>query len=332
MRGGPSAVDADAGADASDTGGGGGESSTSGVAPADRSLREDADLVEYGQSLGIDMVRDTDLHWVVEQAFNAPLPTGWTEHIDDEGRVYFFQEATNQSTWEHPMDSVYRELLGLIRKQREQEPQASQDRRGAYVHDHLKEVHQRALRALESWSGPYSSSEGEYYYNEELKMSWWECPVAVWEQELSTRHEVLCRCLLPEYLTMAADGSLNPVAGSAGLAGPELLQSLRLPLGLVSRRPDGDVPETPSSRSFHTARSACSARSQHRSSPQWSPGRPPPPDAAGGQLKVPGGSSQEGDSDDGALGFTFGTTDQVTPATVLASLQPGERPVSPRQA
>eukprot|EP00420_Gonyaulax_spinifera_P011265 CAMPEP_0197932464 /NCGR_PEP_ID=MMETSP1439-20131203/108639_1 /TAXON_ID=66791 /ORGANISM="Gonyaulax spinifera, Strain CCMP409" /LENGTH=83 /DNA_ID=CAMNT_0043555247 /DNA_START=21 /DNA_END=269 /DNA_ORIENTATION=+ len=83
------------------------------------------------------------------------------------------------------MDSVYRELLGIATHCREQQPQASQEVRGAAVHDHLKEVHQRALRALESWSGPYNSSEGEYYYNEELKMSSWECPVAVWEQELA---------------------------------------------------------------------------------------------------------------------------------------------------
>jgi len=235
---------------------------------------------------------------VVREAFHAPLPRGWTEHTDDEGRVYFFQETYNQSTWEHPMDAVYRELLGLVQQLRNGEPEAPQARKAEFIHDHLREVHQRALRSLEAWSGPYTSSEGEYYYNEALKVSTWECPVNEWEQELASRHTVLCRCLLPEGLVVAADGSVAVAAGAgaASSSSPDFLTSLHLPLGLV-RREGGDVPETPSTRSFHTARSIGSPRSTHRSSP-----RPLPP-ARGQHL-------QESD-DDGPLGFTFGTSHQA---------------------
>ncbi|CAJ1343625.1 unnamed protein product, partial [Effrenium voratum] len=73
--------------------------------------REESDLLQYSQTLGVDLERHSDLMWVVEQAFNAPLPMSWTEYTDDEGRVYFFNQSSSQSTWEHPMDSVYRELL-----------------------------------------------------------------------------------------------------------------------------------------------------------------------------------------------------------------------------
>jgi len=255
---------------------------------------EDADLREYGQSLGVDLQRHEDLSALVREAFHAPLPRGWTEHVDDEGRVYFFQETHNQSTWEHPMDAVYRELLGLVQQLRDREPDAPEVRKAEFVHNHLREVHQRALRFLEAWSGPYTSNDGDFYYNEALKVSTWDCPVNEWEQELASRHSILCRCLLPSGLVVAADGSV--VAAGAGTASstssPDFLQSLRLPLGLI-RREGGDVPETPSTRSFHTARSAVSPRSTYRSSP-----RPPPSK----------GQSATQESDEEPMGFTFGTS------------------------
>eukprot|EP00434_Breviolum_minutum_P020681 symbB.v1.2.018235.t1/scaffold1444.1/size126574/4 len=73
--------------------------------------REESDLLQYSQTLGVDLQQHADLLWVVQEAFNAPLPLSWTEYTDDEGRVYFFNQSSSQSTWEHPMDSVYRELL-----------------------------------------------------------------------------------------------------------------------------------------------------------------------------------------------------------------------------
>ena len=43
--------------------------------------------------LGVDLQQHSDLLWVVQEAFNAPLPLSWTEYTDDEGRVYFFNQA-----------------------------------------------------------------------------------------------------------------------------------------------------------------------------------------------------------------------------------------------
>ncbi|CAE6937687.1 nasB [Symbiodinium natans] len=55
--------------------------------------REESDLLQYSQTLGIDLTQHSDLLWVVQEAFNAPLPLSWTEYTDDEGRVYFFNQA-----------------------------------------------------------------------------------------------------------------------------------------------------------------------------------------------------------------------------------------------
>lgn len=234
---------------------------------------QEADLEEYGSSLGLDVSTDVDLLWVVQEAFNAPLPPSWSEHTDDEGRVYFFHEASNASTWEHPMDAVYRELIGLVlRVRREATPGVEP---ATVVHGHLREVHQRALKGLENWSGPYSSPDGgEYYYNNHLKASTWECPVNEWEQELTVRLGVLCRCLLPpgSQLVVEKDGSVGvSVQGdgqSASAAGPDLLAALKLPLGLVKRDIGKDgQPDTPATdRSYHTARSQCSSRRTGRDS------------------------------------------------------------------
>eukprot|EP00927_Polykrikos_kofoidii_P034828 TRINITY_DN29459_c0_g1_i1.p1 TRINITY_DN29459_c0_g1~~TRINITY_DN29459_c0_g1_i1.p1 ORF type:complete len:374 (-),score=79.05 TRINITY_DN29459_c0_g1_i1:282-1364(-) len=228
-------------------------------------VREDADLREYSESLGVDMDTDVDLLWVVEEAFHAPLPRNWTEHTDDAGRCFFFHEASSQSTWEHPTDAVYRELLGLLKVFRE-EPRAEQ--RAAYIHDHLRQVHQRAMVALEGWSGPYASEVGEYWYNEILKVSTWENPVEEWEHEMAIRHAVLCRCLLPEHTVVGSDGSISAAGDArsqACLDGANLLQALQLPLNLVRR--DVEQHEAPSTtRSYYTARSVASTRSQQASS------------------------------------------------------------------
>ncbi|CAL1154997.1 unnamed protein product, partial [Cladocopium goreaui] len=66
------------------------------------SENSDGDFKEFAKSLGVD-AEDGDLLWVAKEAFEAPLPSGWSEHLDPEGRVYFFSQVTQQSSWSHPM-------------------------------------------------------------------------------------------------------------------------------------------------------------------------------------------------------------------------------------
>lgn len=230
-------------------------------------IQDDDDLRAYGQGLGVEL-EDADLIWLVKEAFHATLPLSWSEHTDDEGRLYFFREASGESSWEHPMDAVYRELVGLVKEARCDEAMGEATMRARYIHAHLRQVHQRALEALDGWSGPYVSTEGEYYYNEDLKVSVWESPLTEWSHELILRHDVLCRCLLPEQCMVGADGAVEPIlqVGAPRVSGAELLQHLQLPLELVKRGDsDGsDQPQSPAtSRDYLTARSGTSTtRSQ----------------------------------------------------------------------
>lgn len=75
-----------------------------------------AERLEYVKSLGIDAVMEPELLWIAEEAFNAPLPPGWSTHIDHAGRRFFYDCDSSQSTWRHPMDAVYREAVEALRR------------------------------------------------------------------------------------------------------------------------------------------------------------------------------------------------------------------------
>mmetsp|Transcript_71034 Transcript_71034/g.205950 ORF Transcript_71034/g.205950 Transcript_71034/m.205950 type:complete len:379 (-) Transcript_71034:123-1259(-) len=208
---------------------------------------EDEDFLEYAESLGAN-ASDTELAWLVREAFEAPRPPSWSEHVDAEGRLYFFNQVTEESTWSHPMDAVYRELVGLIHKVK---PLTTLDERAHAVRAHLKEVHGRALAQLEGWSGPYNSDTGQYYHNERLGASTWISPIDEWEYELAVRHSVLHRSLLAGFHWPEEPPTMDGDRPADLLTVP----LLQLPLGLARREDD----EKSSARSFFTARE--SARS-----------------------------------------------------------------------
>jgi len=83
------------------------------------------EIMEFAEYLGMDPVEDGDLLWIAEQARNAPLPAPWSEHQDEGGNTYYYNSATDDSVWEHPLDEYYR---NLYRKHKdEKEDQAARD-------------------------------------------------------------------------------------------------------------------------------------------------------------------------------------------------------------
>lgn len=240
-----------------------------------------ADFGGYCSSLGLDLDCEEDeaILWLAQEAFDAPLPANWAEYTNEEGRVYYCKHKSSVSTWEHPMDCVYRELVSLVKQIRVELPRGPEARRVASIRAHLQEVQQRAKQDLRVWSGPYVAEQGhEYYFNEQLNVSAWEPPMLEWETQLRIRLSVLCRCLLTQ--PVAHGSSVAPGSVPEG-AEPvdDLADALRLPLGLLRRETGtGDVPGTPPSSAFHTARSAASSRSGRRGqrSKNREPGTPQP--------------------------------------------------------
>jgi hypothetical protein len=247
---------------------------------------DEEELQEYAKSLGVDVSKaeESDLHWIAREAFSAPLPAGWTEHLDEEGRVYFFSQVTQESSWMHPMDLVYSEVINLVKAIRS-DLDSSAGAQGALrsrqqaVQAHLEEVHQRALSQIEGWSGPYSSEAGQYFYHAGHDVSSWENPIEEWQRELGLRQRILHRCLLEQPRALVTPGEeADPLrAGcegqldAAGLSAAvdAVVELPRLPLALATPNlQSGEVPKSPSStRSFATARSGRSARSARSPTP-----------------------------------------------------------------
>ena len=71
---------------------------------ADASARE---MIRYARHLGIDPVYDSDLLWIAEQAYDAPVPENWQEHLDEEHNIYYFNQLTGASSWTHPLEVTW---------------------------------------------------------------------------------------------------------------------------------------------------------------------------------------------------------------------------------
>ena len=48
--------------------------------------------------------------WIAAEAFDVPLPEGWSEHFDWDGKVYFYNRMQDRVVRDHPLDDFYREL------------------------------------------------------------------------------------------------------------------------------------------------------------------------------------------------------------------------------
>lgn len=67
-------------------------------------------VLEYAAYLGMDIASggaDADLLYLAEWALTAPVPDGWSVHLDAEGLEFFHNVVTNESVYEHPMDAHY---------------------------------------------------------------------------------------------------------------------------------------------------------------------------------------------------------------------------------
>ena len=96
------------------------------------------EIMEFAEYLGMDPVEDGDLLWIAEQARNAPLPAPWSEHQDEGGNTYYYNSATDDSVWEHPLDEYYR---NLYRKHKDEK-----DEQGAREEAYAKEAELAGIR------------------------------------------------------------------------------------------------------------------------------------------------------------------------------------------
>jgi hypothetical protein len=62
--------------------------------------------------------QEPELLYIAEEALVAPVPPGWTVHLDAAQNEYFHNAASGESTYEHPMDQHYRQLCQQKRREK----------------------------------------------------------------------------------------------------------------------------------------------------------------------------------------------------------------------
>jgi hypothetical protein len=72
--------------------------------PADDEVRAYADYLGFDLSLG----SGQEVWALAQEALMAPLPPGWTAHLDAEGAEYFCPLDSQATTYEHPLDARYK--------------------------------------------------------------------------------------------------------------------------------------------------------------------------------------------------------------------------------
>ncbi|XP_046749249.1 centrosomal protein of 164 kDa-like isoform X2 [Diprion similis] len=75
------------------------------------------EVVDYATRLGIDPEAEPHLLGLAKDGLMAALPKGWSPCFHEAtGAWYYYQASTGTTTWEHPLDSVYKELVENARK------------------------------------------------------------------------------------------------------------------------------------------------------------------------------------------------------------------------
>ncbi|XP_042329921.1 centrosomal protein of 164 kDa [Sceloporus undulatus] len=76
------------------------------------------EIAEFARMIGIDAEKEPELLWLAREGIVAPLPAEWKPCQDVTGDIYYFNFADGRSTWEHPCDEHYRQLVALEREKR----------------------------------------------------------------------------------------------------------------------------------------------------------------------------------------------------------------------
>jgi hypothetical protein len=127
------------------------------------------EMLEYIKGLGIDPVKEEALLWIAEEAFHAALPPGWSEHKDDQGHMYFHNVTTNESTWMHPMDEIYREIVGYQR-------QAVADGGFWCIEDQLAEQEESIRAENADWMELFDERGEKFFHNQRTTESRYDDP------------------------------------------------------------------------------------------------------------------------------------------------------------
>merc|ERR1719440_2298199 len=153
------------------------------------------EMLEYVKGLDIDPVKESDMLWIAEEAFNAPLPPNWSEHFDDQGRVYFHNGATGESAWQHPMDDMFRQVVEYYRR-------VCREGGFWYVEDEIAELEENIREGLSDWMELFDELGEKFYYNRSTAESTFDDPRVAVYHNLYARIKMVAK--MKEHLPLLA--------------------------------------------------------------------------------------------------------------------------------
>jgi len=158
------------------------------------------EMLQYIKGLGIDPIHESELLWIAEEAFSAHLPPSWGEHQDERGRVYFHNSATGLSSWQHPLDELYREVVDYQRRVMALGGFWELDRE-------LEDFEARTQAELSQWTELYDEHGQKFFFNASSKASRFDDPRQAGSHALSAR--LRCVARMKEKLPLLA-AALQP--------------------------------------------------------------------------------------------------------------------------
>ncbi|CAC9504960.1 conserved hypothetical protein [Leishmania infantum JPCM5] len=101
------------------------------------------EVLEFADWIGMKLPQDSEFLWLAREGLKTPLPKEWKPCSTNDGEIYYFNFKTGESSWDHPMDSIFRQRF-------EQEKEKARARKSVSATS--------STAANRSTSGPNSST------------------------------------------------------------------------------------------------------------------------------------------------------------------------------
>eukprot|EP00913_Durusdinium_trenchii_P018947 g17805.t1 len=114
------------------------------------------------------------------EAYNASLPPGWTEHVDANGRTYFYNTNRRESLWKHPLDQEFVEIANYWRRA---------IKAGGFwdIDEELAEMEEQIRASLADWMELYDETGHKFFFNRKTEESLFNDPRHITYHSLYTR-------------------------------------------------------------------------------------------------------------------------------------------------
>jgi len=181
------------------------------------------DKEQYAKDLHIGKDEEPGCFAFLCEALDHPLPEPWQEHADKKGRVYYWNPAFRQSTWQHPLISTHKALRDAYRRviKASDHAQAVADEHESFLRQGEEELSQ--------WRQSHAADGTAYYYKIGTQLTRWDNPRDHLMSIMELRTEMLARLIdIAEEAGDCADSQALAIEDrqDEALLGPEGLQGM----------------------------------------------------------------------------------------------------------